>query len=275
MRISFIVPTYNSHRDLRSYLDTFITSNDTKNVSFFIVETSDDQRLPALVDEYKKWINIELHFVPNRGYASACNYGHLHSIEADIYVFSNPDIVFVSDVVTRIRSEFDSESYGSVIQKDEQGRVRTFDLYPQYKSLVTELLRIHRVVNWLRLYHPAIIFPVGAFMIIGKNVLTQTGPFDERFFMYYEEADYFFRLRRNKNTKILRDVYVIHKVSSSTRSDPQFDAFLFQIRSLYQYCIKYGDFSYFDSLIRFYRLRTMFNGSHQKRLDALLVMREV
>jgi len=273
MQISFVVPTFNSRQDLRLFLDSFIRFNSAKDVSVFIVEASDDKGMSSLVEEYRQKVNIELHYVANHGYASACNYGHRHSAEADIYVFCNPDIIFVSDVVTRIRSELDVESYGSVIQKDVRGRVRTFDVYPQYKSLGTELLRIHRFVNRLRLYHPAVVFPVGAFMMFGRNVLIRTGPFDERFFMYYEETDYFFRLRRNNRAKILRDVHVIHKVSSSVKSDPRLDAFALHDRSLYLYCEKYGDFSYFDSLVRFYRLRSMFDGRYKKRYETLLVLR--
>jgi hypothetical protein len=58
---------------------------------------------------------------------------------------------------------------------------------------------------------------MGSFMFIRKNVLTQVGGFDERYWMYFEEVDLCLRIKR-KGWKIVHYPYVsaIHFLSKSS-----------------------------------------------------------
>jgi GT2 family glycosyltransferase len=68
--------------------------------------------------------------------------------------------------------------------------------------------------------HPgpfAVDFVTGCAMLISRHCLEQVGLFDERFFMYYEDADYCLRVRRSGGTILVEpDAVMYHKVASSS-----------------------------------------------------------
>lgn len=60
-------------------------------------------------------------------------------------------------------------------------------------------------------------FLSGCCLLIRREVLLLLGGFDERFFMYYEDLDFFTRLAKTKwIAKIVPDAKLLHKVSMST-----------------------------------------------------------
>ncbi len=220
--------------------------------------------------EYSGKINIKVYFMENRGYAAACNYGYKHTERSNVYIFSNPDIIFNSDIIERIKAEFDENTYGTVIQKDRNLKSCTFNLYPQYRNLLTEVLFFHKILNRIGWYHPAYTSISGAFMILGRNVIEQNGLFDENYFLYYEEDDYFYRLRNNKNYRIIRDRYVLHNISSSVDRNLSLDRFKIQFDSLYYYSRKFNTFSYFKNLIILYKFTSFFIPNHRRKLSLML-----
>jgi N-acetylglucosaminyl-diphospho-decaprenol L-rhamnosyltransferase len=92
----------------------------------------------------------------------------------------------------------------------------------------------------------------GTFTIYRRRMLTQTGLFDERFFIYYEETDLCFRAKQNGwKVFFVHDAEVVHVGggSAKTRKDQKFDkggsqVLKFRMRSEYLYFRKnYGFFS--------------------------------
>lgn len=60
-------------------------------------------------------------------------------------------------------------------------------------------------------------FLTAASMLIRRKALEDVGLMDDRFFLYYEDADLCFRLRKNGwNLDVARDAIVLHKVNAST-----------------------------------------------------------
>jgi GT2 family glycosyltransferase len=264
--ISFIIPTYNSLEDLRLYLDSFLKYNSPDNIFFQIIDTSRDNELLIVEREYFGKLHIKVHFVENRGYAFACNYGYEYAPESSIFIFSNPDILFLSNIVDSIREAFNENTYGTVIQKNRHLAKCTFDLYPQYKNFITEILFFKKPLNWIGWYNPKFISISGAFMIIGRNVIKENGLFDHNYFLYYEEDDYFYRLRNNTKFRIIRNKYVIHNISASVDKNLDINKFRIRADSLYYYSQKFGNFTYFKSLITLYKIFSPFISRHKERL---------
>lgn len=268
-KTSFIVVTHNSLKDLSLYFETFLKFNISEDVFFNVIDTSQDHGLLKLGEKFSKRLNVEIHFVENKGYAFACNYGYEHAVESSIYVFSNPDIIFTSNIIERIQEEFDENTYGTVIQKNRLMKNCTFNLYPQCRNIVTEVLFFHKFLNWVNWYDPRFITIGGAFMILGRNVIKEYGLFDDNYFLYYEENDYFYRLRRTRNFKIIWDTYIIHNTSSSVDKNLAMNRFKIQADSLYYYSKKFNDFSYFKNLIMLYRISSVFIRRHKQKLNFL------
>jgi GT2 family glycosyltransferase len=60
-------------------------------------------------------------------------------------------------------------------------------------------------------------FLTAASMLVRRKSLEDVGLMDDRFFLYYEDADLCFRLRKNGwNLGVARDAIVLHKVNAST-----------------------------------------------------------
>jgi hypothetical protein len=270
MNISFIIPTHNSKEDLRHYLDSFLRYNSAENIFFKVIDTSEDWELLKIVQDYSGRIKIEVHFIDNRGYAAACNFGYHHTERSDVYIFSNPDIIFSSDIIERIKAEFDDHTYGTIIQKDRHLKNCTFNLYPQYRNILTEVLLFHKILNRSGWYDPAYISISGAFMVVGRTVIEKNGLFDENYFLYYEEDDFFYRLRKNRNFKIIRDRYILHNISSSIDRNLSLNKFKIQFDSLYYYSKKFGTFSYFKNLISLYKFTSLFIPKHKGKLRLML-----
>jgi GT2 family glycosyltransferase len=268
--ISFIIPTYHSSTDLKIYFDSFLKYNKPENIFFSVIDTSQDRQLLQIVKEYSGKISIHVHFIENRGYAHACNYGYDHAPASDIYIFSNPDIIFTSTIIDRIREDFSEDNYGTVMQKNSRSENCTFNLYPQYRNLITELLFIHKVINLVNWYNPRFTAIAGAFMILGRHIIRDNGLFDDNYFLYYEEDDYFYRLRNNRNFRIIRDRHVVHNISSSVDKNLALNRFKMQMNSLYHYSRKFNDFGYFRNLIMLYGISSRFLLRHKEKLNFLL-----
>ncbi|GAB3719461.1 glycosyltransferase family 2 protein [Spirosoma lituiforme] len=213
--IGITIVSHNSYEDLLFFFNSFMKYNSPTGVKFLIVETSKNNRIDDLEEHIDSEVNFQIAYIPNNGYAYACNYGLSHFGDCDILILSNADIVFTSEVMKSIRKSFNQNNYGSIIQKNVNGRTVTFDLYPQFKSLFTELLKVHRLLNKFQWYNQRYVYIVGAFMIFGRNIIEKNGLFDENFFLYCEETDYYYRLRNNNNALIIKDRYIIHTISSS------------------------------------------------------------
>ena len=269
-KTSFIVVTHNSLKDLSLYFETFLKFNISDDVFFNVIDTSQDYGLLKLGDKFSKRLNIEIHFVENKGYAFACNYGYKNSVESDIYIFSNPDILFTSNIMDDIVLHFNENNYGTIIQKTSHLKNYTFDIYPQYKNILTELFFVQKIINYFNLYDPKFISIVGAFMIFGRNIIKEKGLFDDKYFLYYEENDYYYRLRNNNNFEIIKGKYIIHNSSSSVDKNADINKFKVQFESLYYYSQKFNDFRYIKSLTFLYKILSVPMPRYREKLNFLL-----
>ena len=213
--IGITIVSHNSYEDVFAFFNSFTKYNSPIGIDFLILETSTDSRIMDLGKSIQDEINFQVVIIPNNGYAYACNCGINYFSNHDILILSNADVVFTSEIVSEIREKFNRTNYGTVLQKNPGGRIVTFDLYPQFKNLFTEVLKVHRLLNRFTWYNQKYVYVVGAFMIFGNEVIKQNGLFDENFFLYCEETDYYYRLRKNDNVLIVKNKYIIHNISSS------------------------------------------------------------
>jgi len=271
-RIAFIIVSYNSYNDLKLYLTSFLKFNDITNVDFYIIETNPNHCLQDLEALFSDKLNLSIRYIQNKGYGSACNYGYSIAKQSnfDLIVFSNPDIVFNCNILDKLRDKFNINNYGTIIQRSANNKNCTFDLYPQYKCFLTEIFHAHKLINTFNMYNPKFTYIVGAFMIFGRNIIDFHGPFDEKYFLYYEETDFFFRIRDKSVPVIIDDIFITHNISTSIDSNQSINKFSIQIDSLYYYSKKFGTFRYMKSLILLYKATSLFTNKHNAKLKLLL-----
>jgi GT2 family glycosyltransferase len=180
-----------------TYVQSFLeqhSQSDRMGYEFIFVENSGDQNfhmaVKPLVDA---GFEVKLLNSSNEGFGRGCNLGAKFS-KGDLLIFVNPDIKFLSTLDKLLDSNF-SVTWGTVKQVDVKGRTCSFDIFPEYKGLLFELFRFYRFVNKYPRYFLSSAYVVGAFMMVSRSIFIQSGGFDPKFFLYYEEAEFGRRLQ--------------------------------------------------------------------------------
>lgn len=196
--LSVITVCHNSAKHLATFVDSFLatsTNNDSiVNVEFIFIDNSGDRKLPNVLAPLKdRCYLVTLVYTENHGFGAGCNEG-VRCSNGDTILFVNPDIEFKSDI-SRFALTGDLH-WGTCLQKMKNGRSYSFDLLPEYKGYLYELLRLYRYSNmFYRLPFRTRLYVVGSFLAVKKSSFLSVGGFDERFFLYYEEAELARRLQ--------------------------------------------------------------------------------
>ncbi len=174
----------------------------------------------------------------NVGFARACNQGILAS-NGEYVVLINPDTLIEGNFFESLMEFFEGNPGAGVLgprivdgegnlqlsARKELGFVsgflgrtslltRLFPKNPLLKRLfpATKKLSGPTVVDWVS----------GACMVIRRRVFEKIGPIDERFFMYFEDADLCRRAREaGWLVYYLPQVKVLHHTGASSRSKPR------------------------------------------------------
>jgi hypothetical protein len=179
------------------------------------------------------------HQEENEGFGSANNRGAREAF-GDYLFFLNPDTTLIDNAVGRFFTYLQDEVLsvaacgGALVYPDGKpapawGNLPTFRLCVAdlgFRRLFPEYYR-----RRLSMACPApeegireVPYIIGADIFIRRSAFEKVGGFDERFFLYYEDADLFKRLQMNGlSARILPDAVIIHAGSSSTEIPGQFN----------------------------------------------------
>ena len=174
----------------------------------------------------------------NVGFARACNQGILTS-NGEYVVFINPDTLVEEDFFENLRRFFDENLRAGVagprivdaegnLQLSARKELSFVSGFLGRTSLLTRLFPKNPLVRRLfptaeRLAGPtAVDWVSGACMVIRRRILEEIGSMDERFFMYFEDADLCRRAREaGWLVYYLPQVEVLHHTGASSRSKPR------------------------------------------------------
>ena len=234
------------------------TLNSSLNITLYLIDNSPTNKFQKLSDMDSRIVYI--HNPTNPGFGSAHNIGIQKSIdeETPYHLVLNPDVYFDQGVLEKIT---DYMNY-----HPDTGLLMPKVLYPNGKiQYIARLLptpwdlfarRFIPIKNYLDKLNERyeltffdystiveIPFISGCFMFLRTNTLKKTGGFDERFFMYLEDADLSRRIGMVSKTILYPDVSIYHEYQRG--SHRSFKLLLIFIRSVFSYFNKYGWF--FDS----------------------------
>jgi N-acetylglucosaminyl-diphospho-decaprenol L-rhamnosyltransferase len=174
----------------------------------------------------------------NLGFAKACNQGIAVS-EGDLVVLTNPDSVVKEDFFRCVGAFFDeSPTVGAVGPRvlEPDGRLqltarRELSIFSGLLGRTSLMTRLFPKSSLVKNQFPAVAeltrptevdWVAGACMVVRRRTLEEVGPLDERFFMYFEDADLCRRIREaGWCVYYLPQVEVVHKSGGSTGSRPR------------------------------------------------------
>jgi len=202
---------------------------------FEVVVVDNDQE--SAVPEIPHPVRL-IHNPENVGFARACNQGIVDS-EGEYVVLINPDSLVEGNFFEGLEEFFDQNPAAGVAGPrivDGEGNLqlsarKELDFTSGFlgrTSLLTRLFPKNPLVGRLfpatqKLSGPTVVDWVsGACMVIRSRTIEEIGQLDERFFMYFEDADLCRRAREaGWLVYYLPQVEVLHHTGASSRSKPR------------------------------------------------------
>lgn len=232
--LSIIIVNYNTSAYLRKYLNSLNGLN-LKNISIDICVIDNGSRDDSarMVKEFFPDVRL----ISNReniGYAKAANHG-IRSSNGKYIIISNADIHILDNALEELVIYLENHQEVGVIgpkvyddpeRKSVQCSCRSFPsfktaLFNRY-SLLTRLFPGNRwsnqylMLNWCHNKPTEVDWVSGCFFIVRREAISGIGFFDERFFMYNEDVDLCYRIKK-AGWKVLYLPYaeIAHKIGAS------------------------------------------------------------
>ena len=226
MRFSIVIVNYDSWpHTLRCIQALYETGYEDFEV---VVVDNDSRHAPELPSGVRLIRNRE-----NLGFARACNQG-IAASDGEYVAFINPDTIVESSFFEAVEAFFEDHPGAGVVGPrilDVDGKVqlsarREINLVSGLLGRTSFLTRLFPNSAAVRKFFPAaadlsgptaVDWVSGACMILRRETLGEVGGFDERFFMYFEDADLCRRAREaGRSVYYLPGVEVMHQTGASS-----------------------------------------------------------
>jgi GT2 family glycosyltransferase len=228
----------------------------------------------------------------NRGFAAATNHGIQQALADDILLL-NPDTELLPGALAALRSALHAMPHvglvsGLVLNPDRSLQSAGYrfptltqsflDFFPLHDRLVASSFN-GRFAPGDGLSPYAVDHPLGACMLVRRQVIEQVGLLDDSFFMYSEEIDWCRRIAAGGWTILIAPAArIIHFGGQSTRQAP--DAMFLQLhRSRARYFNRYHSSAYLRAVERMARAAAWWAGRRehaqaQRLIDVAGIYRE-
>ncbi len=195
-----LIVSYNSEKKIRRLLSSI-----NKNVRFYIVENSLNLNIKKNLE--KDFKNIKV-IIPkkNLGFANSLNHA-AKKIQKKFIIYMDSDVKLkTSDILGLLSVAKKINKFGAITPKIHK---------QDYKDLI-----VKKNKNGLN----QVSFNTGCVMLIKREILKKMKYFDNRFFLYFEEADYYKRCIEQGFPIYMYDkVKIVHEGSSSIDDDSRFE----------------------------------------------------
>ena len=236
--VSIVIVSYNSGQFLNNCLESIYAH--AKGLSFEIIlvdNASTDNSFVTICETFVTICGIKNK--ENLGFSAANNIGSSHA-SGKYILFLNPDTLLVDDAITTMHKFLESAdntvaACGARLQNRDGSYSVSFGNFPTlfqqfsdigfrafYKRYYDRKLSISPPCNFI--VPQPVGYLSGADIFIRKDIFQQIGGFDERYFMYYEDTDLFYRLHKaGYHSWLLPQVSITHIGSSTSDSDGTFN----------------------------------------------------
>lgn len=182
-------------------------------------------KLEGIDSKYQKSTQMELILLnQNCGFAAANNKGIKRAEEwgADYILLLNNDTEIASDMIKYLLECADRHPHSMVVPKiyycDDKKRI--WSAGGSISPIVRKIRHdgLNQIDKGQFEKERKITFATGCCLLIPKTVLAKAGMLDERFFLYYEDVEYSFRLQKQGiSIYYCPKAYMYHKVGGSSK----------------------------------------------------------
>jgi len=243
--VSVIIVTWNSEKEISNCLSSL-----RNDLEVIVVDNCSQDRTKEIVR--KRFPNVKLLENPsNLGFAEANNRG-IRVAKGEYILLLNPDTVVregsIEKMVEFMNTHPDVGVIGPKLLNRDGSIQPSCREFPSYKNILFELTGIPRVFPRLSLWRMGyfnhntlreVDQPMGACLLIRRDLLREIGGFDETFPIFMNDVDLCYRIK-NRGWKVLffPEAEVFHFKGKSTQR-LKARKIIIAHRSLYQYFKKH------------------------------------
>lgn len=255
-KLSVCFVAYNNYKDIEKAIKTMEDHTSLKlNKKIYIVDNGVQVSKQSEIDKFKCFIeNYEdidyIDLGENQGFGKANN-SVLKIIKSEYHAIVNPDIIFCEDSFSKIVKWMDQNpDIGMVIPQllSEDGKLqnvyrRELTAFDMFNRMILKELFIKRgrkhTMNDMDYSKPfQVPFGQGSFLVIRSQLFKDLKGFDDRYFMYCEDADLCKRVNEVSKLMYYPGTKVIHKWEKGSHKNKKL--LIYHIKSMIFYFNKWG-----------------------------------
>jgi len=208
------IPVYNGKDVVQQCLDSIIRYTENVDYEIWIFDNaSRDNTVDIIRKEYPEVKIIKSK--KNIGYAGALN-RIFYATNSKYIAFINSDIFIKNNafkgIIQFMEENSDVGLVSPILNQPGQGLKRNFGIiFPNIFTVMIDYSGISRLIpKRIPKYPVQVSYLEGAFMFMKRNIIEEYGKFDEKFFLYTEDIDFQFRMRKKEKVFILPEIIVDH-----------------------------------------------------------------
>ncbi len=216
--VAVVIVAWNNYADTHECLESILAQKQVETSVFLVDNGSKTEPLVNLVMEYPG-INY-IHSETNLGFAAGTNLGLREALKtgAEYILIVNNDTRADESMVNELLMAAESEHVGLtaplIYYYDAPDKI--WSSGGRINELLLMPLDSHNRLNPVSVPTKR-TFLSGCCYLLKKEMLTQVGLFDERFFLYFEDLDFCMRVKdSNWKMTVVPTAKLLHKVSMSS-----------------------------------------------------------
>ena len=251
--LSLSIVSYNNKHTIEECLDSlYKTQSGNVSMQIIIINNSQTESCDDLEQKYPVKV---IQMPKNEGFGKGHN-AALPYIDSKYHAIVNPDIIFTNDIFDKLLQTLnDNPDIGCVapLMFSEKGHIQS--VYRRELTVLDFLVRYSckcckRPPFIKKRYNRHVMADVkkdqpfecdfiqGSFLVIPTSLLKRINGFDERYFMYVEDADICKRIRQTHKVVCVPECKVIHKWERASHTNLRLMKIHFA--SLVKYFNKWG-----------------------------------
>lgn len=255
MDLTFSIVAYKNYSQIINAVNSINRYTKTYSKEIIVVDNTEQEFFSDYIEDINRLKSLDnviyIQNLKNLGFGKANNIA-LAEARGKYFVICNPDILLIEDSFGKIIPYLEKNSnIGGVIPKliDQQYKIE-----PVYRRDITlwdifvRYFNPGGIFNKRRAYHTMqdmdysksfrVPFGQGSFLVIRTPLMKELRGFDDRYFMYMEDADLCKRLNQVSVLEYFPDTSVIHLWQKGSHKNPRL--MKWHIKSMIKYFRKWG-----------------------------------
>lgn len=260
--LSIVIVTYNSANVIEETILSIRKNLISIEYEILVVDNNSSDNTLGILAKYENDKFTVIKSKTNMGFAKANNIAFQKCLGNYILIL-NPDVVFKTQtnlniLVDELNKNANTAIVAPKLIYENGSKQESARMFPSPVVLIIRGLKLEKFFLGRKFYKKFLLIDsddniaqnvdwvIGAFILIKKDLLIKVNYFDEKYFMYYEDADLCLRLLKNGyKTIYVPTISVTHKYKRESSKKILTILKLIHIKSILRFYTKHFDYLFF------------------------------